>query len=56
MISAACEESSEGYDYYLDHQAEIEAEIQANRLENIIEEYGLEIDQRGFIRFGIKNE
>ncbi len=42
--------------YYLDHQAEIEAEIQANRLENIIEEYGLEMDQRGFIRFGVKNE
>jgi len=37
--------------YYLDHQAEIEAEIASQRIENVLKESGAVIDKRGFIRY-----
>jgi uncharacterized protein (DUF433 family) len=37
--------------YYLDHQTEIEQEIADNRLEALVEKYGLDVDERGFVRF-----
>ena len=37
--------------YYHDHQAEIEAEIASQRIENILKESGAVIDERGFIRY-----
>ncbi len=40
--------------YYLDHQIEIEDEIEASRLENVVKEYGLHLDKRGFGYFDSK--
>ncbi len=37
--------------YYLDHQSEIEAEIIAHRIDNILPGVGAEMDERGFITF-----
>jgi uncharacterized protein (DUF433 family) len=37
--------------YYLDHQQEIEQEIAATRLEAVQGQYGLEVDERGFVSF-----
>ena len=37
--------------YYLDHQAEIEREIAANRFQTLQATYGLEVDERGFVSF-----
>jgi uncharacterized protein (DUF433 family) len=37
--------------YYLDHQQEIEQEIAKNHLEAIQRQYGLEVDERGFVSF-----
>jgi uncharacterized protein (DUF433 family) len=37
--------------YYLDHQAEIEREIANNRFQTLQAQYGLEIDERGFVSF-----
>ena len=37
--------------YYLDHTAEIEQEIAAHRIENVLKEAGAQIDERGFIIF-----
>lgn len=37
--------------YYLDHRAEIEAEIAANRIENVLTQTGAQMDERGFITF-----
>lgn len=37
--------------YYLDHQADIEAEIAANRLEAITSHPARHVDERGFIQF-----
>jgi uncharacterized protein (DUF433 family) len=37
--------------YYLDHRAEIEEEIAAHRIENLLSESGAQINERGFITF-----
>lgn len=37
--------------YYLDHQTEIEQELQENRLETLIQQGELEIDPRGQLHF-----
>lgn len=37
--------------YYLDHRAEIETEIRANRLETAVEENGATLGDDGIIRF-----
>ena len=37
--------------YYHDHQAEIEAEIAAQRIENVLKQTGGVLDERGFIHF-----
>jgi uncharacterized protein (DUF433 family) len=37
--------------YYHDHQTEIEAEIAAQRIENVLKQTGGVIDERGFIHF-----
>lgn len=37
--------------YYLDHQAEIEQEIAKNRIEALIQEHNLAVDEQGFVRF-----
>ena len=37
--------------YYLDHQKEIEQEITENRLQALQAQYGLEVDERGFVSF-----
>ncbi len=37
--------------YYHDHQSEIEAEIAAQRIENVLKEAGGVMDERGFITF-----
>jgi len=37
--------------YYLGHQQEIEQEITENRLEAIMVQYNMEMDQQGFLRF-----
>ncbi|MEW5873379.1 MAG: DUF433 domain-containing protein [Chloroflexota bacterium] len=42
--------------YYLDHRAEIEKEIMANRVEYVISEQGAQINERGFISFDSKPE
>lgn len=39
--------------YYLDHQQEIENYIQANRIEDILEENNLQMDNRGLITTNI---
>ncbi|HXF60059.1 MAG TPA: DUF433 domain-containing protein [Caldilineaceae bacterium] len=38
--------------YYLDHQAEIEQEIAAGRLESLMERHHFTVDERGFAHFG----
>lgn len=38
--------------YYLDHREEIEAEIEANRLERALEEHGATLGNDGVVRFG----
>lgn len=42
---------SDAISYYLDHQAEIEAEIAQERIEAVTARYGVEMDQRGVVRF-----
>lgn len=37
--------------YYLDHRAEIEQDILANRIENVLAETGAQMDRHGFITF-----
>ncbi len=37
--------------YYLDHSAEIDAEIEENRLENVLEAHGAALGEDGVIRF-----
>ena len=37
--------------YYLDHTAEIERELAANRIERVLTELGGQVDERGFITF-----
>jgi uncharacterized protein (DUF433 family) len=37
--------------YYLDHQSEIELEIHENRLEYLVRQHDLTIDERGFVHF-----
>lgn len=37
--------------YYLDHQAEIEQEIVENRMEQLIAEHRLRVNERGFVTF-----
>jgi uncharacterized protein (DUF433 family) len=36
--------------YYLDHRAEIEKEIASNKIENVLNEIGAQMDKRGFIK------
>ena len=42
--------------YYLDHQAEIEQEIEDNRIENVLAKYGGTMDENGIVRFQPKHE
>jgi uncharacterized protein (DUF433 family) len=37
--------------YYLDHQAEIEQEINRNRFESLVAEHRLTVDKQGFVQF-----
>ncbi len=37
--------------YYLDHRDQIDAEIEANRIENVVEEHGASLGDDGVIRF-----
>ena len=37
--------------YYLDHRQEIEAEIEENRLENVLEAHGAALGEDGVLRF-----
>jgi uncharacterized protein (DUF433 family) len=37
--------------YYLDHQEEIDQEIEDNRIENVLEKYGGVMDDKGIVRF-----
>lgn len=37
--------------YYHDHQKEIEVEIEANKIENVLKETGAKMDKRGFITY-----
>lgn len=37
--------------YYFDHQTEIDAEIESNRMERVLEEFDLTVDKQGFISF-----
>ena len=37
--------------YYLDHQSEIDKEIEDNRIENVLAEQGGVMDEKGVIRF-----
>jgi len=37
--------------YYLDHHDEIEQEIVAHRVENVIKDTGAQMDERGFVSF-----
>lgn len=37
--------------YYLDHQVEIEQEIVGNRMEQLIAEHRLSVDERGIVTF-----
>jgi uncharacterized protein (DUF433 family) len=41
--------------YYLDHAREIEAEIEANRIENVLARTGGVMDDKGVIRFPASN-
>ena len=44
--------SAQVYDaisYYLDHQTEIEEYLQKNKIENVLKEFDLEMDERGVI-------
>ena len=42
--------------YYLDHRAEIEQEIAANRLEYVLTQTGAQLNERGFITFPASND
>lgn len=37
--------------YYLDHRSEIDAEIEANELDNVLDHVGATLDPHGVIRF-----
>ncbi|MGH7452814.1 MAG: DUF433 domain-containing protein [bacterium] len=37
--------------YYFDHEAEIETEIEANRIERLQDDFDLTVDNRGFVNF-----
>ncbi len=37
--------------YYFDHQDEIDAEIESNRLEGLKREFDMTVDDRGFVKF-----
>ncbi len=37
--------------YYLDHRAEIEQEIAANRLQYVLAQAGAQLNERGFVTF-----
>ena len=38
-------------DYYIDHRTEIDAEIEANELDNVLDRVGATLDPAGVIRF-----
>ena len=40
-----------GKSYYLDHQPEIEQEIIENRLETLVANHNLTVDEQGFVHF-----
>ena len=45
--------STDVYDaisYYLDHQAEVEEYLELNKIENVLREFDLQMDERGVIR------
>ncbi len=42
--------------YYLDHQDEIEREIRENRIEYLIEQHNLTLDDRGFVHFSKQSD
>jgi uncharacterized protein (DUF433 family) len=48
-LSAAA--AHDAISYYLDHRAEIEREIVAHRIENVLTRTGAQMDERGFITF-----
>jgi uncharacterized protein (DUF433 family) len=37
--------------YYLDHRSEIDSEIEANKLDNVLDRVGATLDPHGVIRF-----
>lgn len=37
--------------YYLDHQAEIDREIESNRIENVVSRLGAVMDEKGIVHF-----
>ena len=37
--------------YYFDHRSEIDAEIEANELDNVLDRVGATLDSKGVIRF-----
>ncbi len=42
--------------YYLDHQDEIEREIRESRIEYLIEQHNLTLDDRGFVHFSKQSD
>jgi uncharacterized protein (DUF433 family) len=42
--------------YYLDHQDEIEREIHESRIEYLVEQYDLTLDDRGFVHFSERGD
>ncbi len=42
--------------YYLDHQQEIEQDIEANRIENVLNKHGARMDEKGVIHFPKRND
>src|SRR5215831_727379 len=42
--------------YYLDHQQEIDQEIEDNRIENVLGRVGGVMDEKGVVRFGQEKE
>ena len=37
--------------YYTEHYTEIDADIKANQIENVLEQYGAVMDERGVVHF-----
>ncbi len=42
--------------YYFDHKVEIEAEIEANRIERLQDDFGLTVDNRGVVKIQVQND